>query len=161
MDAKEMDKTLVQWEKDERAQVTLQRAAPALEAWEAAVSEECQGYVIAGGGSMKAAAGGGGKKKRKVEEDAEEEDEWGDGAAAEGKGKKNAKKGGGKKRNAAADEEEDGGDEEEGDTVDAVRAQIADGSIHGLTVPELKVLCRKLGLPVSGKKADLVTRLQH
>jgi len=36
-----------------------------------------------------------------------------------------------------------------------------DEGFEGLTVPELKVLLRKLGLPVSGKKADLIARLNE
>jgi hypothetical protein len=49
--------------------------------------------------------------------------------------------------------EEDEAEEAEEETVDA------DADYDSLTVPELKELLKAQGLPVSGKKADLIERL--
>lgn len=73
-----------------------------------------------------------------------------------------AKKSKGKKKVKVEeeDEDEDEDDEEGGGAGHDLESLIATGKLSKLTVSDLKELCRVRGLPVSGKKGDLIDRLK-
>jgi len=105
---------------------------------------------------MKAARGvGGGGGKRKA--DAVEKKVKSEPAAKKGKGKKKVKV---EEDEDEEEEEEMGGGGGGGSVLEDLAELISMGKLAKMTVPQLKELCKERGLPVSGKKGDLIDRLK-